>query len=171
MDEETALASKAKVAEARHAAKKLLKQCPGNPHTVLNEVIKLVKNDFVLTVKGTKEHLPKDVYAITHTDSQGTIIGYNENASVTRQRFSVAHELGHLHMGHLHGQSSIDLDSKDNDEIEANAFATELLMPQAPLTKDIKSGIKDPETLAKRYQVSPEAMWWRLSKTGLINKL
>lgn len=171
MDEELALRNKAKVADARHCAKHLLKQCPGNPHTVINDVVKAIQADFNLIVRGTKEHLPSDVYAITHKDDECTIIGYNENASVTRQRFSVAHEIGHLFMGHLHGRSSIDLDTKDNDEIEANAFAVELLMPQASLTKDIKGGIKKPEDLAKRYQVSPEAMWWRLSKTGLINKL
>ena len=74
-------------------------------------------------------------------------------------------------MGHTHGRSSIDLDSADNDEMEANAFAAELLMPQLMLAADIKRGNKNPEALAKKYQVSIDAMWWRLSKTGLINKL
>ncbi len=171
MDEEQALRNKPKLPEARHCAKKLLKSCPGKPHTVLNDVVVLLKNDFTLIVRGTKEHLPPDVYAITHRDGDCTIIGYNENASITRQRFSVAHEIGHLLMGHLHGRSSIELDTQDNDEMEANAFAAELLMPRASLAKDIKAGIKQPDVLAKKYQVSSDAMWWQLSKTGLMNLL
>ncbi|OYX39801.1 hypothetical protein B7Z00_00040 [Candidatus Saccharibacteria bacterium 32-50-10] len=172
MDEAVLLRNKPKLAEARHNAKALLKTCGvSQPPVMLNEVVKQLKTEFILTVRGTKDHFPPEIFAITYTDESGTIIGYNENASVTRQRFSVAHEIGHLKMGHTHGQSSIDLDSSDNDEMEANAFAVELLMPQAVLAKDIKNGIKNPEELARRYQVSPEAMWWRLSKTGLINKL
>lgn len=172
MDEETLLRNKPKLAEARHNAKALLEACGlQEAPIVLNQVVKRLQTEFVLTVRGTKEHLPPEVFAITHTDDDGTIIGYNENATVTRQRFSVAHEIGHLKMGHTHGQSSIDLDSTDNDEMEANTFAAELLIPQAMLAKDIKNGIRDPEILAKRYQVSSDAMWWRLSKTGLMNKL
>lgn len=166
------LTAKPKVAEARHCAKALLKASGvKDAPVILNEVIKSLKSEFNLTVRGTKEHFPPEIFAITYTDEDGTIIGYNENTTVTRQRFSVAHEIGHLKMGHTHGQSSIDLDSKDGDEVEANAFATELLMPQAFLTRDIKAGMKDPEALAKAYKVSPEAMWWRLMSTGLIKKL
>lgn len=171
-DEAVLLRNKPKLAEARHAAKALLKACSiTQAPVVLNDVVSQLKTEFVLTIRGTKEHLPPEVFAITHTDNDGTIIGYNENATVTRQRFSVAHEFGHLKMGHTHGRSSIDLDSADNDEMEANAFAAELLMPQLMLAADIKRGNKNPEALAKKYQVSIDAMWWRLSKTGLINKL
>lgn len=51
---------------------------------------------------------------------------YNENPPVSRQRFTVAHELGHLLLEH-HSQGS-------RQEEEADFFASVLLMPDAVLT-------------------------------------
>jgi Zn-dependent peptidase ImmA (M78 family) len=173
MDEELlTISNKAKVAEARHAAKALLKLANVKCAPVkISELINFVPKDFNLVVRGTKEHLPNGVDAFTHKEPTLTIIGYNQNVAVVRQKFSIAHELGHLYMGHLHGQSSIDLDTNDHDEIEANQFAAHLIMPTLMLKKDIKAGNKSVERLAKLYVVSEEAMWWQLSKSGLIKLL
>lgn len=169
---QTATSQKAKVAEARHAAKALLKTAKITAAPVMiSEVIKCVPKSFNLTVRGTKDHLPNGLDAFTHKEEGLTIIGYNQNVAPVRQKFSVAHELGHLYMGHLHGHSSLDLNSADFDEIEANQFAAHLIMPTVMLRKDIKTGIKDVKELAKRYFVSEDAMWWQLSKSGLMNLL
>lgn len=171
-DDQTLLANKARVTEARHQALALLKAAGVKSAPVkLREVIKHVPSSHNLVVRGTKEHLPSGVYAMTYKDSGMTLIGYNENASVNRQKFSVAHELGHLYMGHLHGQSSIDLNSSDYDEIEANQFAASLIMPPHLIKQSIKSGIKDVEELARLYEVSSEAMWWQFTKNGLLKLL
>ncbi|SRR6266566_4172168 len=113
------------------------------------------------------------------------IIGVNELHPKNRQRFTIAHELGHLKLHH-HSELHIDhhyrvlLRSKrssqaiDPDEIEANTFAAELLMPLALLEKDIKEQAVDYEddemirTLAHRYKVSLQAMIFRLTNMGLI---
>ena len=171
-DDQTLLVNKARIAEARHQAQSLLKTAGIKSAPVrLNEIIKHVPAHHNLIVRGTKEHLPTGVYAMTYRESRMTLIGYNENASVNRQKFSVAHELGHLYMGHLHGQSSIDLNSSDNDEIEANQFAASLIMPPSLIKQSIKSGVKDVEELAKLYEVSTEAMWWQFTKNGLLKLL
>jgi Zn-dependent peptidase ImmA (M78 family) len=169
MDEEQQ--SRGRIPESRHAAKALLKAASvTDGPVILNKLIAHVSPTFNLKVRGTKD-LPKGVDAILYRDESVSIIGYDENVARVRQKFSVAHELGHLHMGHVHGQSSIDLDSTDFDEVEANQFAANLLMPQTFLASDIKAGMRDVQALAKKYVVSEEAMWWQLSKTGLINKL
>lgn len=171
-DDQTLLVNKARIAEAHHQAQSLLKTAGIKSAPVrLNEIIKHVPAHHNLIVRGTKEHLPTGVYAMTYRESGMTLIGYNENASVNRQKFSVAHELGHLYMGHLHGQSSIDLNSSDNDEIEANQFAASLIMPPSLIKQSIKSGVKDVEELAKLYEVSTEAMWWQFTKNGLLKLL
>ena len=107
------------------------------------------------------------------------VLGINSKQSPERQRFSLAHELGHalLHDDPLHldelaviGFRS-DLSSTANDpkEVEANQFAAELLMPEAFIRKDLE-GEHDAEldavieSLAKRYQVSIQAMAIRVSK-------
>ncbi len=160
-----------RIKEARHAAKALLKASKSeHAPVIIRDVCANVSPIFNLVVQGT-DTLPSGVDAILHRSSDICIIGYDTRVAVARQRFSVAHELGHLHMGHVHGKSSIDLNSGDYDEVEANAFAAELLMPRTFLAADIKSGFKDVTALAKKYQVSEEAMWWRLSKCGLLGKL
>lgn len=116
------------------------------------------------------------------------VIGINETHHIHRQRFSIAHELGHLL---LHRSESFHLDDtppeqirprfrnersstgEDEDEVEANQFAAELLMPAAFLERDIKEFFgQDAEVatrkLAERYNVSEQAMAIRLSVLGFI---
>ena len=113
-------------------------------------------------------------------------IGINSNESPERQRFTIAHEIGHLflHKGDKvnyeqdgvmlfrNGHSS---DGTDLREIEANRFAAELLMPETSLRKRLaKEGAVDLvgekvktskliATLAKEYAVSQQAMSIRLT--------
>lgn len=108
------------------------------------------------------------------------IIGVNGADHLNRQRFTIAHELGHLllHEGkqvHLDERLRVNLRSPtssmavDPDEMEANQFAAELLMPEAFLEqdmlalagRDLESG-GDIGELAKKYQVSEQAMTIRL---------
>ena len=113
------------------------------------------------------------------------IIGINEDHPKPRQRFSVAHELGHflLHSGdQLHvdrgGQYQIKLRNEesskgiDPEEKEANAFAAELLMPQKFLESDLDEirSLNDEAVanLAERYEVSQQAMAFRLANLGYI---
>jgi Zn-dependent peptidase ImmA (M78 family) len=163
-----AISSKAKLAEARHAAKTLLKTAGVKAGPVrLNDIIKHVPVSYHLVVRGTTQ-LPPGLDAFTYRDNEITIIGYHQSVAPVRQKFSVAHELGHLYMGHVHGQTSLDLDSPDNDEMEANQFAAHLVMPPLMLRADIKKGLKDMKLLAGQYGVSEEAMWWQLAKCGLV---
>lgn len=112
------------------------------------------------------------------------VIGVNLKHAPTRQRFSIAHEIGHmiLHRSenfHIAEKFQIkfrDLRSstgQDSDEIEANQFAAELLMPEELLARDISGYLgTDPETaigdLARKYQVSEQAMAIRLSVLGYV---
>jgi Zn-dependent peptidase ImmA (M78 family) len=107
------------------------------------------------------------------------VIGVATNQSVERQRFTIAHELGHLalHEGrevHVDKLFRINLRSpsssraEDVQEIEANAFAASLLMPRLFLHRDIASielDFEDPSRilpLAQKYGVSVQAMTFRL---------
>lgn len=66
---------------------------------------------------------------------------------------------------------------EDTEEIEANRFAAELLMPQGFLERDLKEfSITDlhddrgMQQLAKRYKVSVQAMTTRLGSLGYITE-
>jgi len=99
-------------------------------------------------------------------------IGVNKNHPPNRQRFTIAHELGHYILGHDSSKIVDDTFDKDNDkERAANKFAGELLIPYDFLKKDIEESEHDIPSLAKKYQVSEQAMSVRLLETNLINKI
>lgn len=110
------------------------------------------------------------------------LIGVNDSESHVRQRFTIAHELGHFFL-HPTQDAFVD-DYRDNQnggvrnlkERQANMFAAAFLIPMKMLKADIKKmdskGIFDSEIdfLAKKYDVSKEAMNYRILNLGLANK-
>lgn len=100
-----------------------------------------------------------------------SVIGYNSTKHPHRQRFTIAHEIGHYLMGHNKGNANFNLDGTRPDEVEAKQFAAELLMPLPMLKQDLLEGVNDVKALARKYLVSEVAMWCRLSDCGLLNKL
>jgi len=74
-------------------------------------------------------------------------------------------------MGHTNRNSAFDLDSKKPEEIEANQFAAELLIPLSLLNKELKNGNKNVDNIAKVFDVSKESVWWKLRECNLISKL
>lgn len=170
MDEADTLPAQAKLAEARHAALKLLQASRITSAPVkLNDTLPHVRKTFDITIMGaTEAQIGSKIDAVTKREGTDIYILYNKDRHINRQRFSFAHELGHLHLGHVHGGSNIDLSSQNFDEIEANQFAAHLLMPPAFLRNDIKAGLKNVSELAKKYQVSEEALWWQIERAGLL---
>jgi len=105
------------------------------------------------------------------------VIGVNKNHHPNRQRFSIAHEIGHYHLGH-HIDFSFDpsevadgrfdlLHGNVIQEQEANHFASELLMPTGSLKSQFNK-IRDAKELARLYDVSEQALWIRLMKLKII---
>ncbi len=113
-----------------------------------------------------------------HTPATGVLISTKRHLSV--QRFTAAHELGHLEMGHdfsfdneetiwrPHGSSQSQL-----QEISANAFGAEFLMPKWLLREKMERHGWSAESLASpdvvyqmalRLGVSYEALYWTLIK-------
>jgi Zn-dependent peptidase ImmA (M78 family) len=105
----------------------------------------------------------------------GPVIGFNSQQSRGRQRFTIAHELGHYLLGH-HENFHIDLASSTNhgesanyswrDERAANDFAAELLMPFSMVVAQARLE-PSAQLLAKKFEVSREAMGFRLINLGL----
>ena len=107
------------------------------------------------------------------------LIGVNDNEAPVRQRFTIAHELGHFL---LHPRKDTFVDYRDNKkdimrtavEKQANMFAAALLMPRTLLEKDfralIKKGFGEAELmfLADKYQVSEDAMKFRLLNLNFL---
>lgn len=108
-----------------------------------------------------------------------SIIGVEKSQTTTRQRFTVAHELAHLllHDGEeirvdtnfrINLRSAASSTAENVEEIESNAFAATILMPEDFLKKDLSGFLLDIEDaeqmqqLSLRYEVSVQAMTIRL---------
>ena len=98
----------------------------------------------------------------------GYAIFINENHHSNRQRFTLAHEIGHfvLHQG-LIGDGIQDdtlYRSKLSGAIEsqANKFAADLLMPWNLVNEQVSSGVDNIGDLARIFKVSKSAMSIRI---------
>lgn len=104
-------------------------------------------------------------------------IHVNESENKERQRFTIAHELGHFCLGH--GSSYRDTrvpssflynESDAKKEYLANQFAADLLMPAIAIKALIDGmGIRDASKLRKHLGVSSQALYVRLLALGYIN--
>jgi Zn-dependent peptidase ImmA (M78 family) len=164
---------------ASEAAREVLRRAGiGKPPIPIERVARL------LGVEVRREPFEGDLSGMLFREGSRAIVGVNSLHPRSRQRFTIAHELGHLE---LHAREGIHLDRKfpivrqrdgrsslaiDPEEIEANGFAAELLMPVSMLEDDIEGSdpfYEDDELtgwLADRYDVSLQAMAIRLGNLG-----
>ena len=123
-----------------------------------------------------------DVSGFYYRKGDQRLIGVNATHAPARRRFTIAHELGHAVLSahdNLHVDRSFllrDANSArgvDRLEIEANAFAAELLMPAEHLQRRLRDGVNldDPNSfrqLADEFGVSTQALLIRLSNLPFI---
>lgn len=99
-----------------------------------------------------------------------------KHTSAERDRFTIAHELGHYVCHFLwprqHGQDIQKLAAarygSDREEWEANWFAAAFLMPVGPFSEDVRAADGDIGTVAEKYKVSYSAAEIRARALGLI---
>lgn len=101
------------------------------------------------------------------------VIEVNKNHHPNRKRFTIAHELGHYALQHGNTTDTLyrdsDMDS-NSDEIEANTFAAEILMPVSAIRHLVfNNGVTKIQDLAHHLWVSEQAMLYRLKNLGLIS--
>lgn len=77
------------------------------------------------------------------TESKRYVILYNDEMDANRVRFTIAHEIGHVVLGHKY--------STDEAESEADFFARNLLVPMGIL---IHKNISDYKVIEKMFAVS-----------------
>lgn len=97
---------------------------------------------------------------------------YNEEEISYRNRFTVAHELAHVALGHVREGRAPKRDASfnnysDPDEVDANAFAAALLMPEKFVRRLYRSA-RSIQELAEAFGVSTAAMTYRLKNLGII---
>lgn len=136
-----------------------------------------------------EEELDRSVSGLLFRRGTGSAIGVNASHAWVRQRFTIAHELGHLrlHPGrelildHVRLNLRNDLSSlgTDREEREANAFAAELLMPREAILDEVRRLLDrgdNPDSrfvadLAAIFDMSEQAVEYRLVNLGVRRQL
>ena len=127
-------------------------------------------------------NLPDEISGVLDNSTGRYIILVNSNQAQVRQRFSIAHELGHyflhsdtakqVHIDKIryYRNSNSSSSGTDRKEIEANIFASELLIPSDELLSILSTGKYDIfddnciSSLAKKFGVSSAALSVKIDK-------
>lgn len=112
------------------------------------------------------------------------VIGVNRAQSPNRQRFTIAHELGHARLEAKDGmhidtrfvfkfRDGVSSQAVDRDEMAANAFAAQLLMPEAEIRERVLQGFDMTDDralrdLCRHFGVSQQALMFRMMNLGLV---
>lgn len=107
-----------------------------------------------------------------HVNGPGDFTIYlPEVTSSRRDRFTIAHELGHYFLHYLHPKhdepASFGRGDRNSVETQANVFASSLLMPEAAFSRAWTRTEGDIYTLAQQFDVSPNAAEVRAQVLGL----
>ena len=119
--------------------------------------------------------LPAGVAGACFRQANGALLWVNGLQPAPRRRFTLAHELGHAwcrHEGRLELDSPATLGGATTDpvEVQANAFAAELLLPRAAVRGlfDRPPCLDDVVVLGARHGVSALVALFRLTAGGVV---
>ena len=152
-----------KATKAANQVLKRIKEVNGNISFPINPFEILKEYNAILTYSDFDK-----LEGLLLYDKENSIVSINANRPITRQRFTAAHELGHIIMhSEIKANSFICpiAGSKSNIEKEADSFASNLLMPTDELNrvinlyqnKDGKVGLDECLLIAEYFGVSFES--------------
>lgn len=122
----------------------------------------------VISALGLEEHCKNDGFTVMATDKP--IVFFNDRCSPQRQRFTIAHELGHLYLGHLSGgqYTTVNREPEPGDapeEREANVFAARLLAPACVLWG---LNVRRAADIARLCEISRQSASFRAERLALL---
>ncbi|MFY9487479.1 MAG: ImmA/IrrE family metallo-endopeptidase [Solirubrobacterales bacterium] len=160
------------IAEAITAARELRVELGiGFAGAVYPDLLKLTESRLDLPV--CIMQMPDGIAGAYLRKPTGRFIFLQSTDYPTRQRFTLAHELGHHRLGHggrVDAGSVVGFETDDPQEQQANYFASEFLMPVDAACKWIEENVEGKLTItdivriADDFDVSPPAALYRLSK-------
>lgn len=153
---------------ARNRAKKLISDYGIDDSSILVEHLADLCFDLKATIQYQK--LDGAEARLVAGDGKGVITINSTEPMIERQRFSIGHELGHFLL-HCKNAAEFNCSRKDmrdwfanqqanSQEVEANEFSIELLIPEVlakPFIDSEKTGIEVIESIAEKYKMSRSA--------------
>ena len=115
------------------------------------------------------DELMKETDGFTVQIGKDTLIFWDDSMPEARQRFTVAHELGHVYngdIGPVPTQRNKEPSEKDDPhETAANVFASRILAPACVLWA---LNVHDADTVAQLCAISQTAAKWRYARLELL---
>jgi Zn-dependent peptidase ImmA (M78 family)/DNA-binding XRE family transcriptional regulator len=124
-------------------------------------------DDKALRVGGLKTPGAFDACAFEAAVDGGIpVIAFNKDRPGDRQRFNIAHELGHL---------VLDIRGELDEEKACHRFAGAFLVPRNIFFQDVgehrkKISLRELELLKEKYGMSMQALIYRMRDLGILNK-
>ena len=118
-----------------------------------------------------REKLASDISGKLTKEDGVWIMTVNSLHPSVRQRYTLGHEFGH-YLNHRDSIKSFEdsvffrSSQKSSMEYMADQFAARLLMPESDINALLKSGVKTVKEMAFKFDVSLEAMKYRLEQLG-----
>lgn len=124
------------------------------------------------------QELPGDVAGLFLRRRGRALLTVNGNHPVVRQRFTLAHEFGHLYMGHTSRLETTELmwSGADRQEVEANYFAGAFLAPRQAVRNwadrhpDRAGDLETVVRMSTFFGTSAEASRIRLELSGVVSR-
>lgn len=138
------------------------------------DVEKFIKENFN-DIRVEKTALASDVSGKLEYNDGFWVMTVNSQHPKVRQRYTLGHELGH-YLNHRDSVKSFEdtvyFRSKQKSSMEymADQFAARLLIPENDINKLVGEGVKTVKEMADKFEVSLEAMKYRLEELGYIVK-
>ena len=122
-------------------------------------------------IKIKHEDLSPDISGKLEMKDDMWVMTVNSKHPSVRQRFTLGHELGHYLNHRKSAKSFCDTvffrsNQKSSMEYMADQFAARLLMPESDIESLFKSGVNTVKEMASNFDVSLEAMKYRLEQLG-----
>lgn len=155
---------------------------PVKPEVIAQSLVVYKKDDATGVVQNIPVKVrPLNTQALNTASGQASLVNtpdgyiffcdYNADEISYRNRFTLAHELGHVLLGHVHEGNPQERDTTFGNstpvERAANTFAAELVMPEQKV-RELFQGASSVQQMSEAFGVSNAAMSFRLRNLGLV---
>ncbi len=148
--------------------------CDNNISSLPVDVLKIARESDIKVIKNSNIHaLRKGEIGLSFFDGKDWFIVYDDSDSIERARFTIAHEMGHIFLGHCLDYANertarrVTFEGRQESEKEADMFAARLLCPACVLWG---LNVHTPEEIAKYCKVSARASKARASRMNVLYK-
>ena len=159
----------AAIEHVAEAARRLMGIAPGAPVPNMTRAVErlgvVVAPVILDPVKDEVREVSEGHFGISHGDQLGVpVVGYFPGEAPDRDRFTVAHELGHVIL-HSHRTAT-------NPEREANRFAGAILLPEDSARGELHTQItlNQLARIKAKYGISIQALIMRAAGLGVIDQ-